>query len=152
MITVETAVRQILISDTDVAAELAGNIYPDAAPQNIVDADPSKFRPYAVYEIIADAAEHHIAASSGLAYAVLRYTSVSMNATEARAISEAIREALDGYSGVVTVGAETLAIEVITIERTRRNYAPPRDAGAAGTYMMIQEMQIGYQQSVPVFS
>jgi len=152
MIIIENAVRQVLVSDTGVKALVAARVYPNAAPENIRDAEPTKFQEYVVYERVAGGADHHIAASSGLAYARIQITTVAIDYAKAHEIAEEIRDALDGYSGVVTVGAETLTVEVIEIEETRDQYVAPSDGNDVGRHLVIQDIEAGYQESVPTFS
>ena len=108
--TIEKAIRSILIADTAVKA-ITNRCYPGKIPQN-----PEY--PLIVYYKVTGNRDHHLQGPSGLAHPRFQVEAWATTYDAAKALANAIREALDGYKG--TVGA--VAIGSILIESERDVY------------------------------
>jgi hypothetical protein len=108
--TIEKAIRSILIADTTVKA-ITTRCYPATLPQ-----DPTY--PLIVYYKVTGMRDHHLQGPSGLAHPRFQVEAWATTYDAAKALANAIREALDGYSG--TQG--TVRIGSILIESERDTY------------------------------
>ena len=88
---IETAIRSILINDATVKA-ITTRVYPVALPQ-------SPTYPLILYTKITGMRDHHLQGPSGHAHPRFQIEAWAKTYTEAKTLADAIREALDGYSG-----------------------------------------------------
>ena len=88
---IEAAIRSILIADDTVKA-LTTRVYPVALPQ-------SPQYPLILYTKITGMRDHHLQGPNGRAHPRFQIEAWSKTYTEAKTLADAIREALDGYSG-----------------------------------------------------
>jgi len=88
---IEAAIRSILIADDTVKA-LTTRVYPVALPQ-------SPQYPLILYTKITGMRDHHLQGPSGHAHPRFQIEAWAKTYTEAKTLADAIREALDGYSG-----------------------------------------------------
>ena len=107
---IEAAIRSILIADDTVKA-LTTRVYPVALPQ-------SPQYPLILYTKITGMRDHHLQGPSGHAHPRFQVEAWSKTYTEAKTLADAIREALDGYSGTA-VGTK---IGSCLIESERDDY------------------------------
>ena len=91
---IEVAIRSILITDDTVKA-LTTRVYPVALPQ-------SPQYPLILYTKITGMRDHHLRGPSGHAHPRFQIEAWSKTYTEAKTLADAIREALDGYSGTAS--------------------------------------------------
>lgn len=108
--TIEKAIRSILIADTAVKA-ITTRCYPGMIPQN-----PTY--PLIAYFKVTGNRDHHLGGPSGLAHPRFQVEAWATTYDAAKALANAIREALDGYSG--TQG--TVVIGSILMESERDTY------------------------------
>ena len=108
--TIEKAIRSILIADTAVKA-ITTRCYPGKIPQ-----DPTY--PLIVYYKVTGMRDHHLQGPSRLAHPRFQVEAWALTYDAAKALANAIRGALDGYTG--TQG--TVAIGSILIESERDVY------------------------------
>jgi hypothetical protein len=88
---IEKAIRHILVNDTGVKA-ITTRCYPVKTPQK-----PTY--PLIVYHKISGWRDHHLQGASGLANPRFQIESWAKTYEGAKTLSEAIRGALDGYTG-----------------------------------------------------
>jgi len=88
---IEAAIRSILIND-DTVKDITTRCYPVTIPQ-------SPTYPLILYTKITGTRDHHLQGPSGHAHPRFQIEAWSKTYTEAKTLADAIREALDGYSG-----------------------------------------------------
>ena len=108
--TIEKAIRSFLFNDSTVKA-ITTRCYPGKIPQ-----DPTY--PLIVYYKVTGMRDHHLQGPSGLTHPRFQVEAWATTYAAAKALANAIREALDGYKG--TVG--TVVIGSILIESERDVY------------------------------
>lgn len=108
--TIEKAIRSILIADTAVKA-ITTRCYPAKIPQ-----DPTY--PLILFFKVTGMRDHHLQGPSGLAHPRFQVEAWATTYDAAKALANAIREALDGYAG--TQGA--VVIGSILMESERDTY------------------------------
>ena len=107
---IETAIRYILINDSTVK-DITTRCYPVTIPQ-------SPQYPLILYTKITGMRDHHLRGPSGHAHPRFQVEAWSKTYTEAKTLADAIRGALDGYSGLV----EETFIGSCLIESERDDY------------------------------
>ena len=99
------AVRKILADNAAIAAIVATRIYPlFNIPQNAK-------KPYITYNQNSADHVHHLGGPSGGAKYQIDVHAFADSDTAMRSLGVAIRKALDGYLGTVTVGGDSVIIE-----------------------------------------
>ena len=88
---IEAAIRSILVNDTTVK-DITTRCYPVTIPQ-------SPTYPLILYTKITGMRDHHLQGPNGRAHPRFQIEAWSKTYTEAKTLADAIREALDGYSG-----------------------------------------------------
>jgi hypothetical protein len=91
---IETAIRSILVNDAAVKA-ITARCYPVMIPQN-----PTC--PLILYAKISGPRDHHLEGPSGLANPRMQVEAWDATYGGAKKLAEAIRKALDGYTGIVS--------------------------------------------------
>ena len=91
---IETAIRYILINDSTVK-DITTRCYPVTIPQ-------SPQYPLILYTKITGMRDHHLQGPSGHAHPRFQVEAWAKTYTEAKTLADAIREALDGYSGTAS--------------------------------------------------
>lgn len=93
MADIEAAVYSILTADSTLAALVGTRVYPQVAPQDVA-------LPYVAYERISTSRVYsHSPGVSQLARARFQFTAGSTSYSDVRAVVNAVRGALDAYSG-----------------------------------------------------
>lgn len=114
----ETAIYTVLAADGTVAALVVARIYPALAPQGAT-------LPYVVYERISTPRVRGLDGTSGLGAPRFQITSWAESYSGAKALADAVRDALDDYSG--TVGTAILDDAFIDDEGDVENLSPGAD-------------------------
>jgi len=116
---VETAIYSVLCADGTVSPLVGTRIYPEVAP-------PGAALPHIVYTRISTPRIRSLGGTSGLLYPRFQIVSWASSYSGAKALADAVRNALDDYSGVVgTITVEDVYIED---EGDMMNLSPDVDA------------------------
>ena len=91
---IETAIRYILVNDATVKA-ITTRCYPVTIPQ-------APTYPLILYTKITGMRDHHLRGPNGRAHPRFQIEAWSKTYTESKTLADAIREALDGYSGTAS--------------------------------------------------
>jgi len=113
MATIEQGLHAHLIADGGVSALVAARIYPLRAPQN-----PTV--PYVTYSRINTDREHHMSGASGLAHPHFQIDVFASSFSSMSAVANAIRSALDVYSG--DMGSPSIDVSSVLVVDERDFY------------------------------
>jgi len=105
---IEEALYLHLIAEAGVSALVGTRIYPNVAPQEIA-------KPNLAYQRISATREMYHAGPAGLAEARFQFTCTAGTYRSAKAVINALRQALDGYSGMMG-GADGVEVEGAFVE------------------------------------
>lgn len=146
----EHALVELLTADATFAGLVGNRVYPTG------DVPQEPESPYMVYQRISTPGGHHMAAASN-AQEIRIQTTIWAEAKSgaratARAVATAAREALDGFSGMVTLGATGLTITSIRLDDYDDAAEPPTDGSAQGPAAIMQDWIMWHAQTVPSFS
>lgn len=92
--TIEKAIRSILIADTAVKA-ITTRCYPGMIPQN------PTYPLILLHKMPGGGRDHHLGGRSGLVHPRIQVEAWATTYDAAKALSKALQDALDGYSGTV---------------------------------------------------
>ena len=124
-ITAGRAIREILIADTGVSTLIGRRIYAQHAPQGAV-------LPYIVATRVSATRFPHMGGAWGQLQVRIQLDFSAADSTAARALAEAVRFALDGYSDTVTVADGHLDISSITLDGDADDWSPPTGGDELG--------------------
>jgi hypothetical protein len=145
---IEDNIRTYLLSQspistlvgTDAAGSMA-RIYSMDRQQNIT-ADSI------VYERTGTQHAHMLSGAAGFATAFLSFDCIATTYARAKALAEALRGELQGYSG--TMGDATIYSVILQDESD--DFDPPADGTQKGQYHVTQEYSFLFTESVPSFA
>lgn len=115
-------------------------IYPLVAPQNAS-------LPLVVVNRIGEIHEHHTTAAAGIARASMQIDCWAATLDAAVAVGDAVRAALDGWSGT----SASIVVRSVTLNDRDESMEPPQDGEEFGDYRSRLDFTCWYQVSVPTF-
>lgn len=101
---IEQALYALLTTDTGVSALIGTRLYPLTIAQDVA-------LPAAAYQRISGPRKHAHDGPLSVAEGRFQFTCQAATYAAAKSVANAIRQALDGYNGAVTVGEDSLEIE-----------------------------------------
>lgn len=135
--TTEAALRYLLINDADVQAMIATRAYAQYPPQS------TDFPCVIISRSSADY-EANMAGSSGYAIKEYDIDGHTMTATSAITLANAVRDALHGYTGSVTVGGEARSIEMLDCMQDDATYVLESDGSDDRIYGFTQRYRVAH--------
>lgn len=135
---IEYAVRKLLVDDATVSGLVSTRIYP------LFDVPQNTKRPYICYHRSGDSHQYHMRGESGLVIADIELSLFANTDVATRALFDAVRLALAAVTGVVTVGADSVTIQMLHIKNTFDGTDPPPDGGNVPIYQRVVNTKIGY--------
>lgn len=138
----ERSLKEHILADAAVSALVGDRYYPMEAPTGIT-------MPYVVYQVISASREHHYGAASGLALKNVQLSVWDSSNTGAEAVSDALRLALDGFTG--DLGAATTYVNTCHLLSAIDQWSVTADGDAQGDYGRILEFEIWYGETIPTF-
>lgn len=135
-----SGLRTYLLTITGVTDLVSTRIRPDALTQN------ETFPAVVLSETRSDHI-HTISASAGFVESLIEFACFSATRLEAESVGEAVRQALQGYTG--TAGSET--IKSCILESRDSGYLVPADGSDEGLYVTALDFRIVFSESIPTF-
>lgn len=133
MATIEEAIYSLVTADATVSGLIGTRLFPVYIPEG-------QSLPSVAFQRIStnrDAAR--TSAGAGLAIARFQFTSVATRLSQAKAVSDAIRTALDGYRGT----SQSVVIDAIHEDQETMVYTDQPDR-ESGTYSVLLDMIVIY--------
>lgn len=134
MSVIEEALRGILVADGTVSGLVSTRVYPLVLPQNVT-------LPAIAYQRISGAREHTHDAVGDLARPRFQFSSFATTYSAAKAIANAVREALDNYRGT----ASGVVIQGIYVENEIDIFNLSEDQ-ADSTYGVLVDATVWHQE------
>ena len=119
---------------------VAGRVYHDQAP---ADAAP----PYVVFFGVSNQHGHALDAADGLPTARVQVECYAATSLGAHAVSDAVRERLDGFNGEMS----GLRVPCVMLDDARDDLDPPQDGSSRGVHRVSLDFFLSYAESVPSF-
>jgi hypothetical protein len=137
------ALRTYLLTKTGITDLIGtgGNarIYKDKIPQK------NTTWPVLTYRTVSTQQEHDLSGACGMARPRIQLDCWHETSVGAEALAEAVRNALDGYTGAM--GSATVSVALL--EDTQDFYRPNEDGSDNGVHQISLDFQIIHLESVP---
>lgn len=144
-LSIEVAVRSLLLASSSLSAVVGVRIAPGSVSEQTA-------MPYIVYNRFASDHQNHMQGASGLVFARIQLDLFAETWAHIEAMTEAIRNRIDGYRGTVTVNSQTLRIQQAHLEGVRDNYIAPTDGSDNGTYSRMLDFFVSASETIPTLT
>jgi len=134
---IETALYSILSSDSGVSAIISTRIYPRIVPQ-------LASLPALSYQQISGPREHTMSGPAGMVKSRWQINCVVESYSALRALADAVRKALDCYSGT----ASSTKIDVGFLDNENDGFDSIHDVKSSKRYTKILDFIIWFQESI----
>ena len=138
----EEAFYKLITDDAAVTALISGAMFPNYAPQ-------STDLPYLIYRRITSEHFHQMETASGLLDCSIQLDIYGSTYVNAKAIAEAVREAIDGYHGIVSGGGKQIKVHKLMMTNESDGF----ERGPEGTDLpyqrVIQTWDFWCEESIP---
>jgi len=132
----EYAIRKVLLDNSAVSTLVSTRIYPlFNIPQN------SKL-PYITYRRGSSDHVHHMQGASGRVFASVDVYCMAATDALMRDLGTKVRKALDGYNGTVTVGADSVVIDLCFLQNEMDDISPPQDGSSTPVFIRMLEYKV----------
>jgi hypothetical protein len=144
-VSLQGALYEYWVAQSGITDLVGTRIYPTIAPT-------SATRPYAVYQIISEAREPHMAAASELVSKRVQVTCYGSTPDSAEAVAEAFRAEMDGYSGdTMGSGDNATAVRRVLLDGAGEGADPPNIGDQQAIYWKRQDYIVWHHETVPTF-
>jgi hypothetical protein len=135
----EYALRKLMVDDGTVAGLVSTRIYPlFNVPQN------TKL-PYITYYRSGDSHVYHLLGESGLIQADIELDIFATTDSSMRSLADAVRLAIAGVTGTVTVGSDSVVLLETHIKNTFDGTDPPPDGSSTPVFQRVMNVKVGYR-------
>lgn len=119
---------------------------------SMISTAAAETKPYAVYQVISEAPEHHMGAASELVSKRVQVTCYGSTPGSAEAVAEAFRAEMDGYmGGTMGSGGNATTVRSVLLDGGGEGADPPNTGDQQAIYWRRLEYIVWYQRSVPTF-
>lgn len=132
------SIRTRLLSQTAVTDIVGTRIHPQWRPQDGALAAITLQR-------ISEDHVHNLEGGAGLARPRIQVDCWSSKYSEAQSLGEAVREALQGFTGTV----DSVTIHSCLLDNRADLFEPPKDGSDKGIYHIALDFQLIYGESIP---
>jgi hypothetical protein len=137
--TIESALYSHLSTKASITALVSTRIYPQVAPE-------SATYPFITYTVLSESHDHSMGGATGLTNPTIQIDAWADTIANRVAVSEAIRNALDGFTG--NMGTENLSIRNCFLQN-RANFNENTTEGKTPTWRSSMDFSIWHVESVP---
>lgn len=140
---IKSALATYLAANAGILAVAVGGVWPVALSQD----SNGKItpRPALTYRRMPSDHEHELEGGGGYSFAMFRLTAWGDQYSDADALGEAIRLAMQGFNGTVA-GTE---IGTVVLKNDFDEYVQPPDGSSQGFFAVHHDYKVGYVESVP---
>ena len=138
--TIETAMFSYLSNKASITALVNTRIYATVPPSSVT-------YPFITYTVLSEDTEHDMGGAVGLTNVLLQIDAWAYIVSERQAISEALRNALDGYKG--QMGAELLDIRNCFMTDRNTFEEPDKQGKNLPVHRSSLDFSIWHVESVP---
>lgn len=138
--TIETALFSYLITKSPITTEVSTRVYPSVPPS-----DPTY--PFITYQVISNGPAHDMSGAVGLTEVRLQIDAWAFAASQQQAISEAARNVLDGFRGLM--GTELLDVRQCFLDSRNTFQEPDKQGKNLPVYRASLDFLIWHVESLP---
>ena len=137
---IETALFSYLSNKAAITAEVSTRIYATVAPSSVTF-------PYITYEIISEDHEHEMDGAAGLTNVLVQLDAWARLVSERQDIGEALRNALDGFTG--QMGTENLEIRNCFLENRTTFEETDKEGKNLPVHRSSLDFSIWHEETLP---
>ncbi len=134
----EYALRKLLLDDATVAASVSTRIFP------LFDVPQNTKKPYITYHRSSDFHQYHLGGESGLIIADIELDIFANTDNLMRSLFDAVRLAIAGVTGTVTVGSNSVVLQMVHIKNSFDGTDLPPDGSSDPVYQRVLNVKVGY--------
>lgn len=138
--TIETAFFNHVSTTVAITSLVGTRVYATIAPSSVT-------YPHITFKVNSDAPEHHMAGAAGLTRVLLQVDAWAYVVSERQAISEALRNALDGFKGLM--GTEQLDVRSCFLENRNTFEEPDPQGRNLPVHRTSMDFSIWHVESLP---
>jgi len=138
--TIETAFFSYVTSKAEITNLVSTRVFASVAPS-------SPTYPYITFTVISNQPEHYMGGSSGLTSVRLQVDAWARLVSEQQDISEALRNVLDGYGGLM--GTENLDVRMCFMENRNTFEEPDKQGKNLPVHRASIDYLIWHKESLP---
>jgi hypothetical protein len=135
MISIKTALYQYLSTHHAVVAVIGTHVYPQAAPTSTV-------QPYVTMQRLTHLNDRHLVGVTDLAHLTMQLDSWALSSCDNEQVTEALRQALDGYRGSMA----GVAVEYCAVINEFDSYEPPTDGSEQGIFHTAMDVEMWHRR------
>jgi len=128
-----------------VKAIVSNRIMPGAAPQGTRI-------PHITLNRVSTEHHRHLLAAAGLAQVRVQVDYWADSYLGALELADAARDALDGYHGTTTIGAQTASVKQCKLDVDQTDFVEANDSADVGVFRATHEYIVGIVESVPALT
>jgi hypothetical protein len=132
----EYAIRKVLVDNAAVSALVSTRIYP------MFNVPSNAKLPYITFRRNAGQHVHHMQGASGRVFAQVDVYCFALTDSLMRDLGTKVRKALDGYNGAVTVGSDSVTIDLCFLENETDDIAAPQDGSNSPIFIRLLEYKV----------
>ncbi len=138
--TIESAFYNHMSNKASITALVSTRIYASVAPSSVT-------YPFITFKVVSDVPEHDMGGAVGLTHVLLQVDAWALLVSERQSISEAVRNALDGFTG--DLGAENLKIRNCFLDNRNSFEEPDKHGKNLPVHRASLDFSIWHVESVP---
>lgn len=132
----ESELHDWLLSNADLSALIGDRMYAREAPQDVA-------LPYVVRTRVSDPGQHHLKGPSKIGRPRYQFDVLATSSESARAVSAALRAALDGYRG--PLGGIEYVLESL-FDGEVDSYEPATDGSESGLFRQALDFTVSHKR------
>lgn len=135
MTSIKAALYTYLSTHPALVPVVGTHIYPLVAPTSIT-------QPYVTMQRLMHVNDRHMVGVTDLAHLTLQLDSWALTSCEAEQVTEALRQALDGYRGSMA----GVAVEYCAVINEFDSYEPPTDGSEQGIFHTAMDLEMWHRR------
>lgn len=137
---IQAALYYHLTNNAGVSALVVARVYPAGGVPSSAD------RPYLTYQKISNVHERHSGGGSGFAHPRIQVDCWADTLGGADELYEAVRSALDNYSGSMGEVGDTVSVSGVFLDGDTESFFPATDASEKGLYRVSMDFIIWHRE------
>lgn len=141
---VREAIIQRTKADSTITSLIGARLFPDYVPETAA-------RPAVAVTVTGNDRGHNLAGADGVATASVQFEVRATTRATATAIKAALENVWDGYTGIITSGAESVNVLRSKQDDEADRYERQQDAGDVADRVIRCDYLVKYRFTIPTF-
>lgn len=131
-----------ILADEEITGKIANRLYGSVGPQ---DGE----LPFGVYSRLVSTYDHHMTGSSDLLSLRIQCDWYARTYEEVKRLAELARMAVDGFTGTVTIGDDSMIIQKFHLIQDTDTFIQPEKGSEEGIFGVSQQFELGVTLEAP---